>query len=491
MKFILLAATVLALMGFLIPSRAILAGKPPALFVLTTSPQRSPPEQRISIASVREATITLDPAVAASLDSADRIEFPLFDGEVFTAERRHAEKLSNGAISWNGKIVADAFDGDVILTINEGFAAGLIYSPDGVYEITPHNDKHLLMEIDQSALPECGGEIAFDAPPEAREPAAGVDSGDRIDVLVMYTTATRNALGGDAQARTHAQNAVNASNVAYLNSRIRQRLYLVQAVEYAYQESPTTHEDLANLRADAEVRSLRDTYKADLVAMIGEVQSVCGVSMLMGPVGGNPDNGYSVTGRSCAVATLSFAHELGHNMGSHHNPENGSGATYPYGYGHYVNGAFRTVMSYSDPCTVPCDRRAYFSNPAIFRGPYPTGIENQRDNVRSINQTADTIANYRYSGSSITLSNFAGGASLPRNIARSVQWTSDNAGSHVRIDISRDEGTSWRTLIDSTENNGSEDIMVYGRPTRRARLRVVSVDDTDVSDSSVGNISIK
>lgn len=491
MKFILLAVLCTALTGLIYPPHQIVASTAPTLFVLATSPQRMPVEQRLSIASVREANITFDASVAASLDSAERIEFPLFDGKVFRAERRHAEKLPNGAIHWNGKILKGDFDGDVILTINEGFIAGLIYSPDGIYEITPHKDRHLLMEIDQSALPECGGAIESDEPPIARGPASGVDSGDRIDVLVMYTTATKNLLGGEAQARTHAQNAVNASNVAYLNSKIRQRLYLAGAVEYAYQEAATTHEDLANLRADANVRALRDRYRADLVAMIGEVQGVCGVAILMGPASGNPENGYSVTGRPCAVSTLSFAHELGHNMGSHHNPENGSGSTYPYGYGHYVNGSFRTVMSYSDPCTTPCDRRAYFSNPAIFRGSHSTGIEDQRDNARSINQTADTIANYRYSGSSITMSNFDGGAWLPRNIARSVRWTADNAGDNVRIQISRDEGTSWQTLVDSTPNDGSEDIIVYGRPTKRARLRVVSVDDPTISDSSVSNISIK
>jgi hypothetical protein len=103
-------------------------------------------------------------------------------------------------------------------------------------------------------------------------------------------------------------------------------------------------------------------------------------------------------------------------MGSHHNPENGGTPTYPYGFGHYVNGVYRTVMSYVDPCTSGCTRVAYFSNPSVVFSGLPTGIDNARDNARSINNTADTISNYRYSGSSIMLSNFNGAEIVPRLI---------------------------------------------------------------------------
>ena len=484
MKFILLVLSVASLGSHTIP-QTVSGSESRALFVLNEAPRELPAENRISVASQREANITFDPVVIASMPNT--ITFPLFDGRVFTAQRYSGASKA----VWNGKIIAPDFDGDVILTFNEGFVAGLIYSPAGVYEITPYRDKHLLMEIDQSALPECGGEVPSETAPFVREPAAGVESGDRIDVLVMYTTATKNTLGGDAQARTHAQQAVNSSNVAYLNSQIRMRLNLVQAVEYAYVESPTTQTDLANLRADQNVQNLRNEYNADLVAMIGEVQGVCGVAYLMGPVGGNPNTGFSVTGRVCAVSTLSFAHELGHNMGSHHNPENGSGPTYPYGFGHYVNGSFRTVMSYSNQCTVTCDRRAYFSNPGVFRGPHPTGIENERDNARSINNTADTIANYRYSGASISMDSTGNSTTIPRLIGKDLRWTSDGLTGNVRIELSRDQGFTWTTIVEDTPDDGFERIHVNGRPTKRARLRISSIDHIGVSDSNVTDIAIR
>ncbi len=64
-------------------------------------------------------------------------------------------------------------------------------------------------------------------------------------------------------------------------------------------------------------------------------------------------------------------------------------------------------------------------------------------------------------------------------------------GGNVRIDVSWNEGTTWRSVVASTPNDGSESFSIYGPATRHARIRVVSLSDTAVSDSSVSNISIR
>ncbi|HMS10908.1 MAG TPA: M12 family metallo-peptidase, partial [Pyrinomonadaceae bacterium] len=329
--------------------------------------------------------------------------------------------------------------------------------------------------------------------PEPNSPlASAVDSGDRIDVLVVYTTATKNFLGGDAQAQALSQNAIDATNTAYINSRVRQRVRMVEAKEWVYTEATSASTDLSNLRNDAGIQALRNSTNADLVAMIGEVAGVCGIGYLMGSnPAGNANAGFTVTDRSCAVGNLSFAHELGHNMGSQHNPENGSGATYAFGYGHYVNGVFRTVMSYSNPCANGCTRRPYFSNPSIAYQGFPTGLDNTRDNVRAINNTADAIANYRYSGSSLTLTSFAAGGSLPRGIARPLTWKANNLGGNVRIEVSRNEGLTWSVVVASTPNDGNEPVAVWGAASRRAWLRVVSIESPTVSDTSTGAVYLR
>ncbi len=464
------------------------------LFSLNTAARPVAEADRSSVASVREAEIVF-PADAQVILRGKRLTIPLFDNKQFQADVRHVETRSVDDLTWRGKIKTGEIEGDVVITFRKGIVSGLIYAAESVYEIVPRGDKHILVELDQRKFPECGGGIS--GPESERGTSAqsatlvGADSGDRIDVIVVYTTATKNFLGGDAQAQAHAQASIDSTNTAYINSKIRQRVRLVHTQEFVYTESGNSSTDLSNLRNNATIQALRETHKADLVAEISEVTGVCGIGYLLSAQGGTSNNAFTVTARSCAVGNLSFAHELGHNMGSHHNPENAGTPIYPYGFGHYVNASYRTVMSYVNPCPGGCTRHPYFSNPSVIFNNAPTGIENTRDNARLINNTADWVANYRYSGSSITMSVFNGGEWLPRLAARNLTWTSDAVTGDVRIDISRDESTNWETLIASTPNDGSERIAAGGRVTRRGRIRVVSLSNPAVTDSSVSNISIR
>jgi len=466
-----------------------------AAFRIVEQPVARSAEARTSVASVREAEISVD---GAAFEGGDQsvLSIPLFDGKAFDARRlasEGSEILGQDNFVWRGKLREGKFNGDVVLTFNNGYISGLIYSPDAVFEIAPKGKKNILIELDQSLFPPCGGEIEGEKTMADRVavPSGNVDSGDRIDVLVLYTASVRTSAGGDTQAQTIAQQAIAATNTAYINSKIRQRVRLVGAELTALNETGTFSTELSNLRADAAANSRRNLLNADLVDMLTNSTAACGIGYLMGSLPGNANNGFTVTARTCAVGNLSFAHELGHNMGSQHNPENGSGPTFPYAFGHYVNGVFRTVMSYSDPCTSGCTRVAHFSNPIITYNGYSTGIDNARDNARSINNTADSIANYRYSGSSIGLSNYNGGEWFPRGVSRTVTWISNNVTGNVRIDVSWNEGTTWKSVVASTPNDGSETFSIYGPATRHARIRVVSLDNTAVTDSSINNISIR
>lgn len=472
---------------FLSGTHSVPAQKSARLFTIRENPAARTDET--SIAAVRESEIAF---ASLGLGGAETLEIPLFDGKIYRADRVETELRAIDDYTWRGKIRDGQFAGDVVLTFKKGYVAGLIYAPANlVYEIVPRGAKQLLVELDQRLFPECAGDLKGETAAHAKteNTLAAIDSGDRIDVLVLYTTPVKNSLGGDAQAQAFAQSAIDTSNTTYLNSKIRQRVRLVSAQETLIAETGALSTELPAVRANAAAATQRDLFKADLVAMISNSSDACGIGYLMGA--GNPQNGFTVTSRTCAVGNLSFPHELGHNMGSQHNPENGSNPTYPYGFGHYVNGVFRTVMSYVDPCPSGCTRRPYFSNPEVYFSGLPTGIDNQRDNARSINNTADTIASYRYSGANLMLTNFNGGEALPRLIARNLTWSSENVSGNVRIELSRDETTNWETLIASTPNDGAEPIVVAGRATRRARIRVVSLASPANSDTSVRNITIR
>lgn len=77
---------------------------------------------------------------------------------------------------------------------------------------------------------------------------------------------------------------------------------------------------------------------------------------------------FQVTSRRCAVGNLSFAQEQDHNMGFEHDPANGStpaNASHGWSFGHFVNGSYRTVVSYSTQSANDITRVARFSNPDI------------------------------------------------------------------------------------------------------------------------------
>ncbi len=462
------------------------------VFRLATQPAAVSIEARSSIASKREAEISFDQTAVARVASLSSIEIELFDGKIFAVERSSIEIRSLDDSTWRGKSdPRGKMPGDVVLSFRKGHVAGLIYSPSAVYEIVPRGDKHFLVELNQSEFPECAGDVKGDPAHQNESPSAGVDSGDRVDVLVLYTAAVRDSLGGEIQAQTVAQQAIDATNTAYINSRMRLRVRLIRAELTALNETGSFGTELSNLRADAATGILRNSLNADMVAMLTTSTGACGIGYLMGGQGGNPNNAFTVTARTCAVGNLSFAHELGHNMGSQHNPENGSGPTYPYGFGHYVNGSYRTVMSYSDPCTNGCTRVPYFSNPNVIFNGVPTGIPNARENARSIDNTADWIANYRNSGSNITLSSLNTGEIVRRVGLSTINWTSDNVAGNVRIELSRNGTVNWETILADTPNDGSQTISITGRPTNQARIRVVSLAIPAVSDSSVVNFRVQ
>ncbi len=467
---------------------------PVVLFTLKESPKLVVGDRKHSPASVRESEIEFGFDHFASQDFVS-LNLPLFDGKTYTATRLKFEGFENrgeNSFTWRGKIADGEFRGDVVLTFNKRYVTGLIYSPKAVYEIVAKGRKHLLIELDQDLFPDCIGEIespALKTQTNQNTFGGAVDSGDRIDVLVVYTEAVKNALGGDAQAQTLAQNAVDVTNTAFRNSKIRQRLRLVHSEQTALTEA----NNLSNLRNDTTTQTLRNTHNADMVAMLVNSLGGCGIGYLMRNVGaGFQGFAYTITLRTCAVGNLTFAHELGHNLGSTHNPKNASNTpAFPYSYGHYVSGNYRTVMSFSSQCTGGCTRVAQFSNPAIIYNNAATGILNGRNNHRSLENTSDVVSNFRYSGTSLTLSNYSENEFIPRNISRILNWTSDGFLGNVKIELSRDEGSTWETLIEETPNDGSQAINVGGRPTRRSKIRISSVNNSVISDSSVKNISIK
>lgn len=76
-----------------------------------------------------------------------------------------------------------------------------------------------------------------------------------------------------------------------------------------------------------------------------------------------------------------------------------------------------------------------------------------------------------------------GGETWPIGAVRKIEWTSTVAG-NVRVELSRNGGSSWVTLFASLENDGGHNWTVTGPATTQARVRVCSVSTPHICDRS-------
>lgn len=326
-----------------------------------------------------------------------------------------AAAVTRGLI-WIGHVEGEPLS-SVVLVFQEGVLTGHITTVARQYvvgRVAGAGDVYAVRRVDQSQFPLELQPIQPVLPEGGRAaPAATTDDGSQIDVLVAYTSNAQSQVGGAAAMQGLINLAVAETNAAYGNSGVVQRLRLVHMVEVAYTES-TFETDLARLGGSGDgyldtLHSLRNTYGADLVSLIRTSGAYCGIAYLMAPpAAGFESAAFSVVAQNCATGYFSFGHELGHNMGSHHDRANASGpGAYSYSYGYQnPSGLFRTILAYN--CPTNCTRIQYFSNPDVSYGGQPTGVDeaaaNSANNALSLNNTAFIVANFRaaVSGSTAT-----------------------------------------------------------------------------------------
>lgn len=413
------------------------------LFVFSETAARTSAElradEKASPGVVRQQQIGLS-ITAKQLRQTQRLSLPLFDGRSLEAVRKAEDAglaaLSYSDAAWRGQIEGEP-DSSVTLTMSDGVLSGRISTLSEDYAITPQpGGRHVLAKIDFNLFPACELEAKAAAAAggqEAAAEAAGASSSKMIrenavapeafvkataeaavpsaipdnemvyvDVLVYYTEEARRALDGNGGANTNTFNrvkqAINLANEAYFNSPVAMRVRLVWALEVpSSQFGEDGNIARANdwLRSNRDVQNTRTAWGADLVVFLTN-RGGCGVTI--GNANSNPDIAYSTVVMGC-VDNYDFAHEMAHNMGAAHNPENldFAGAFY-YSRGHWVTTypsgpTFGTIMSYKN-----ADRGKrinYFSYAFTNYNGKPTGIFDQRDNAYTLTRTREATRNFR------------------------------------------------------------------------------------------------
>lgn len=70
-----------------------------------------------------------------------------------------------------------------------------------------------------------------------------------------------------------------------------------------------------------------------------------------------------------------------------------------------------------------------------------------------------------------------------------IRWAGE-AGSNVRIELSRDSGVTWQTLFSNTPNDGVQKWQVVGPPSEFCRVRITRLDDVTFAGVSADDFTI-
>ncbi len=498
-------ATIFLVLFFVFSVRGISAQSNESGLLFEDAVARIPvnvPDETIQSRTVR---VNLDmlggdagPSLAAD-GQGQTLHLNLFDDVSVVAQLDQINQNAEESYSWIGDVSGDPLS-EAIFVVKDRVMVGLVIAEKRVFEIRYVGDGvHLILEVDQSQF--------IEHPPNWEEAATAhsenlpststdrnamaADDGSIIDIMVGYTVDARNGAGGTTAIQNTAQLAVDATNQSYENSNITQRLYLVHTEEFVYTETGNSSTDLSNWRNTSDgnmdnAHTLRNTYHADLMMLLTENGGgFCGIASLQTSISASfESSAFGVTARGCAVGNLSFAHEVGHNLGLRHDWYVDTNTT-PFSYSHgfsNVPDTWRTVMAYNNHCdcsdeitpcpasasrstpdSPSCTRLTNFSNPTVLRGGDPMGVSSGTSTSCSLGSLIPDPSSCDADSASVI--NF-GDTTYAQWRASQITWVGNT--------------TDWNDA-----SNWTIDLGVPGSTTATARVPL-TIDDVVIPSSPTG-----
>ncbi len=435
----------------------------------------------------------------------DLLELPTPDGRLLVAELRVFEDRGGGDVMWAGGFPEAGYE-SVVITVKDDHLAGRFGEPGGAkYLITAGPDGQGRM-VDTSVRvfdaedQHCpGGVLPPEAPvasvPQAQQAgaprsAASESNHDVLDILAIYTSEAEERWGRRSTTPAAAiQQSVDYLGTVFRNGQIGVTPNLVhfeqapaaindhEPADPINDDLPSCGHMLSHLRTDPDVARLRAEHKADVVHLFFWGADGCsGIAYLL-------QRGVTAQGFSGSAFGLTiprseydstFAHEVGHNMGANHDPQNtndydnrrANTAVEPYAFGHtdfLPIPNIDTIMSYGSGRVEP-----YFSTVRISPRGWTLGIADERENERAMQRTVNLAVRY---GDELG-SGPGGGPAAPVNL--SVATT---GASSVRL-----------TWVDDSDNETGFELQhrLYGAAAWMTRALPANVTSAVVTDLEPG-----
>jgi hypothetical protein len=353
----------------------------------------------------------------------------LFADVSFRAIRTSLEPTAHGT-AWTGTL--DAYpESSVVAVLTDGELMAHVYAPFGFFRIQRDEQGNYAVEQTRpdDDIERDDAVVAREAGPVATARSLSspfADSGSVIDVMVVYTRDALTGFGGETRARAALDLVVAETNTALRNSKVGTSVRLVYSGVVDYAESGDSLVDLGRLQALTdgfldEVHATRDRYAADLVTLVTERMDQYAGRGYVNSTRTAGAYGFSIVKRTAMSNGRTFAHELGHNIGAHHDwyvTQDAGAFAYSKGYVS-LSGRFLDVMAYYNQCAdtkTACAQWLGYSNPRLHQAGFLAGVaegtnlscqpgdHNQldcdADNASTLAAMASVVARYRDSRTS-------------------------------------------------------------------------------------------
>lgn len=326
--------------------------------------------------------------------------------ETFTAKAKFVEKTSDEDFKWSGQLTDDF--GQVTLISEKGELFGHIAVADQFYELYPLGaDKYALVELDRSqfTIKECA---TLDSPSpgisgkDQNEPEEKRFVNCNLPIRVLFTANADAAVPDIIQT---SMLSIFQTNNAFQNSAVSGNfapITMAGPIQINFNETNDIVTDVATLAGRVDIQTLRNNNGADLVVLLtnGNYGGILGVVQQIGP---NNATSYAIVEADAATGSYTFAHELGHLFGARHQQcnifseagcDNAAGDAHGYGFTYGFLGVNKrhTMMH---QLRSGYNRILNYSNPNIQYSGNNTGVTNQNNNARQINDQAATVAGFR------------------------------------------------------------------------------------------------
>ena len=441
---VLMAST--SLLALLAP--LTLAAGSPAAFLKADASQPAPQTMSMpaDTRSRHQARVDLQ-----ALLTYDNVSLITHLGDELELRKREIKHRGSNEFAWHGQVYQQQRHvGSATLTVQGERIVGRIGTRDGRIRIQSDPAGHFwLDDINPKSIPrrhpsKHAEQLLYHSPASktgspmgaSNSASGGDEEAARVDVLAFYTGAAITEYPDEASMRLSLRNTVDMANTALIDSDVDHRFRLVGVIHWGHDEFDHMGQSLQSFAQDNAVATIRNLYAADLNAGFGVYDDFCGIAYTLRRYDSNWPHGYSINNVANDYPCLEIqvvAHEMGHNLGLHHDPDNApppNDIIEPFAYGHLSENEFNTIMSYHPGCGGGeyhnCFGSDFFSNPDVTdpESGLAVGIENERDNAEVLRRTMPLGAGWRQAPAS--LSSAAGLASMPFRTEGSSPWVAQD-----------------------------------------------------------------